>query len=109
METEKLEEDTLFLAATRPALVAGVPLPLVAVFMMLAGFIIVLIQNPLYELLIVPLWFGARILVSRDYNAVNVVFIYLRTAGRSIDSAVWGGASVSPNPLKVSKRGRGML
>jgi type IV secretion system protein VirB3 len=105
---ERLEEDTLYLAATRPALFAGVPLPVAGALLMLAGFLIVLLQNPLYESVMVPLWFGARIAVSRDYNAVNVVYLYLRTAARSIDSPKWGGASVSPNPLRVPARGRGM-
>ena len=76
---------------------------------MLAGFIIVIIQNPLYEVVMLPLWFGARVLVSRDYNAVNVVMLFLRSAGRSIDNPAWGGASVSPNPVRVPKRGRGMI
>ncbi len=84
------------------------PLPVAAAFLMLAGFIIVIGQNPLYELVMAPLWFGARLMVSRDYNAVNVVVLHLRTAARAIDGATWGGASVSPNPLRVPARGRGM-
>lgn len=108
MNEEKLQDEPLFLAATRPALVGGVPLPLAGVFLMLAGFIIVLFQNPLYELLMGPIWIGARVLVSRDYNAADVVFLYLRTKARSIDSSLWGGASVSPNPVKLPKRGRGI-
>jgi len=106
---ERLEEDTLYLAATRPALFAGVPLPVAGAFLMLAGFLIVLLQNPLYELMMLPLWFGARVVVSRDYNAVNVVYLYLLTAAREVDGASWGGASVSPNPVRVSAGGRGMI
>ena len=51
---ERLEEDTLYLAATRPALFAGVPLPVAGAFLMLAGFVIVILQNPLYELVMLP-------------------------------------------------------
>ena len=105
---ERLEEDTLYIAATRPALFAGVPLPVAGAFLMLAGFVIVILQNPLYELVMLPLWAGAKVVVSRDYNAVNVVYLYLLTAARGVDAAAWGGASVSPNPIKVSSRGRGM-
>lgn len=105
---EPLEVDTLYLAATRPALFMGVPLVLAVGFMMLAGFIIVLLENPLYELVLVPLWLAARVLVSRDYNAVGVTVLFLRTAGRSVDGAIWGGASVTPLPIRSSKRGRGM-
>lgn len=107
--SEPLEESTLYLAATRPALFAGVPLPLAGVFLMAAGFIIVFLQNPFYETLLLPAWMAGRVLVARDYNAANVAFLWLRTSGRNIDSAVWGGATVSPNPLKVPLRGRGII
>lgn len=106
---ERLEEDTLYLAATRPALFAGVPLPVAGIMLMIAGFVIVLFKNPLYELVMLPLWFGTRIVMARDYNAVNVVLLFLRTAGRSVDSPTWGGSSVSPNPIRVPARGRGVI
>jgi type IV secretion system protein VirB3 len=105
---EPLETDTLYLAATRPALFMGVPLTIGVGFMMLGGFIIVLLENPLYELVLIPLWLAARVLVARDYNAVGIAVLFLRTAGRSVDSIMWGGASVASLPIKVSKRGRGM-
>jgi type IV secretion system protein VirB3 len=93
---ERLEEDTLYLAATRPALFAGVPLPVAGAFLMLAGFVIVILQNPLYEMVMGPLWFGAKVLVSRDYNAVNVVYLYLRTAARGVDGSAWEGQLSAP-------------
>lgn len=107
--SDRLEEATLYLAATRPALFLGVPLTLAGLFMMLAGFLIVIVQNPLYEIVLVPLWFGARLLVERDYNAASVVLLFLQTAGRSVDGSIWGGASVSPNPIRVPPRGRGIV
>ena len=106
---EPLETDTLYLAATRPAMFVGVPLTVGAMLLMLAGFIVVLLKNPLYLFVMVPLWFAARELVARDYNAVGVVLLYLRTAGRSVDSRRWGGASVTPLPIRIHNRGRGML
>lgn len=106
---EQLEEDPLYLAATRPALFAGVPLTVAGALLMVAGFLIVLLKNPLYEAAMIPLWFGVKTVVERDYNAVDVVVLYLRTAGRSIDGTEWGGASVSPNPIRVPARGRGMV
>lgn len=105
---EPLETDTLYLAATRPAMFMGVPLALGAILLMLAGFIVVLLKNPLYLLVMVPLWFAARELVARDYNAVGVVLLYLKTAGRSVDSGSRGGASVTPLPIRTRNRGRGM-
>jgi type IV secretion system protein VirB3 len=105
---EPLEVDTLYLAATRPAMFMGVPLALGAIFLMLTGLIVVVFKNPLYLAIMIPLWLAARELVARDYNAVGVVVLYLRTAGRSVDSHKWGGASVSPLPIRIRNRGRGM-
>ena len=106
---EPLEIDTLYLAATRPAMFMGVPLAVGALLMMLCGLIVVIMKNPLYLGVMVPLWFGARELVARDYNAVGVVLLYLRTAGRSVDNHLWGGASISPFPIRIKNRGRGMI
>lgn len=106
---EPLEADTLYLAATRPAMFMGIPLVLVALLLMLAGLIVVLLKNPLYLLIIAPLWFATRELASRDYNAVGVVLLFLRTSGRAVDSRKWGGASVSPCPIHFARRGRGMI
>lgn len=106
---EDLEDSTLYIAATRPALFAGVPLPVAGMFLMGAGFVIVFFKNPLFEIIMLPLWLGTRILVAKDYNAANVLMLWLLTAGRSVDSHVWGGATVSPNPIKAAKRGRGMM
>ena len=59
---------------------------------LLGGFIIVLLENPLYELVLIPLWLAAKVLVSRDYNAVGVAMLFLRTAGR--ETALAGFAIV---------------
>ena len=106
---EPLETDTLYLAATRPAMVYGVPLTVFAILLMVAGFIIVLMRDPLYLLLMVPLFYATREVVARDYNAIGVVLLYLRTSGRSVDTRQWGGASVAPFPVRIRNRGRGML
>jgi len=106
---ERLEESMLYLAATRPALFFGVPLPVAGLFLMLAGFLIVLLKNPIFELIMLPLWGGARFIVARDYNAANVLLLWLHTAGRNVDGPIWGGSTLSPNPIKVGPRGRGMV
>jgi type IV secretion system protein VirB3 len=106
---EPLEPDTLYLAATRPAMFMGVPLTVGAILLMLAGLIVVVLKNPLYLAVMAPLWFAAHELVARDYNAVGVVLLYLRTAGRSVDNRTWGGASLSPAPIRIRNRGRGII
>lgn len=43
---EPLETDTLYLAATRPAMFMGVPLAVGAILLMLTGLIVVIFKNP---------------------------------------------------------------
>lgn len=106
---EELETDTLYLAATRPPLIFGVPLVVCGFLIIMTGLVVVLMRNPLYLASVIPVWLGARVLVARDYNAMGVVYLYLKTAGRSVDSPRWGGASVTPFPIRIQKRGRGMV
>ncbi|MBB3175240.1 type IV secretion system protein VirB3 [Endobacter medicaginis] len=106
---EKLEEETLYLAATRPALFMGIPLSLAGVLVMAAGLVVVIFKNPLYLILMGPIYGAARILVARDYNAVRVVGLWFRTKGRKVDKHVWGGSTVSNFPLDVPKSGRGIV
>ena len=78
---------------------------------MLAGFVIVIMQNPLYELTMLPLWFGAKVIVERDYNAVNVVYLFLRTAARGVDSSPMGRGvgQPQPNPRAEPWPGHGVM
>ena len=106
---EPLEEVPLFVAAPRPALVAGMPIGLAVAFLMAFALIMIFGENPLYELVLVPVWFGARLLVRYDYNAVRIVALWLQSSARSIDAHRWGGASPAPFPLRRSHRPRGIF
>jgi len=105
---ESLEASPLFVAATRPALVAGMPIGLAVAFMMAFALIMIFGENPLYELVLVPGWFGARLLVRYDYNAVRIVALWLQTSARSLDAHRWGGASPAAFPVRQSRRPRGI-
>ena len=106
---ELLEEAPLFVAATRPALVAGMPIGLAVAFMMVFALIMILGQNPFYELGLVPLWFGARMIVRYDYNGVRIVTLWLQSSAQSFDAHRWGGASPSPFPVRCASRPRGIF
>ena len=105
---EKLTETPLHVAATRPALLCGMPLELAAFFFVSFGVITVIAHNALYGLVVVPVWWAAHLLVRRDYNAIRVTFLWLLTSACALDSHLWGGASISTLPIKPSKRPRGM-
>jgi type IV secretion system protein VirB3 len=105
---EPLESSPLFVAATRPALVAGMPIGLAVAFMMAFALIMIFGEDPLYELVLVPVWFGARLIVRYDYNGVRIVALWLQTSARSIDAHRWGGASPAPFPVRQARHPRGI-
>jgi type IV secretion system protein VirB3 len=105
---QPLEESPLFVAATRPALVAGMPIGLAVAFLLAFALIIIFAENPLYEIILLPAWFGARLLLRYDYNAVRIVALWLQTSARSLDAHRWGGASPAPFPIRRTRRPRGI-
>ena len=100
---EPLADTPLFVAATRPALVAGMPIGLAVAFMMVFALIMIFGEDPLYEVVLVPLWFAARMVVRYDYNGVRIVGLWLRSSARSIDAHRWGGSSPAPFPIRRSR------
>ena len=64
---EDLDEATLFVAATRPALLLGLPFGVVVLFLVALGLIMVILENPFYELFLIPLWFVARQLTTAHW------------------------------------------
>ena len=109
---EPLTEDPLHVAATRPALMWGLPLPLaLALFVIGAEVQVVFkgVTGVAWALaVVVPVWIAARFLVARDYNAVGVAVLWLNTSARGLDSSDWGGASVAPMPVRGTRGPRGM-
>jgi type IV secretion system protein VirB3 len=106
---ERLDETTLFVAATRPALILGLPIGVFVLLLMAAALIVIFARNPLYAGTVIPAWFAAQLLVRYDYNATRVCGLWLQTKCRSIDTPVWGGASPAPFPVKPSRHPRGIL
>jgi type IV secretion system protein VirB3 len=108
---DQLAEDPVNLALTRPAMLFGVPLEIACVLFILGGWMIAIVGNgnPFYGATVAPLWWMASLVVRRDYNAIRVLFLWLRTAGSGRDNAVWGGSSVSPFPIQPPRVGRGII
>ncbi len=105
---QALNVTPLHVAATRPAMLWGLPLQLVAAFVVAFGITAVAMHNALYGMWLVPLWGASALLVRRDYNAVGVSFLWLRTSAFALDSHLWGGASISPLPINLPSRPRGI-
>ena len=106
---DRLTEDTLFLACTRPALVAGVPMEAVALNVMVTATIFLAANSPLYLLIAPALHLVFRAICKHDPNAFRVLFQFLETKGRSRNSALWGGNSASPLPLLRRRRAEAVM
>ena len=108
---DALAEDPINLAMTRPAMLFGVPLEIACLLFIAGGLAITILGdgNPFYGVLVAPFWWLASLIVRRDYNAIRVAMLWLKTAGTARDGALWGGASVSPFPLRSVASGRGVL
>lgn len=98
MAEERLIEDPLFLACTRPAMVMGVPMEAMGVNVILSG-VVFLVGGSLLNLLIAPaLHLVFRAVCRTDHNAFRLLFAYVDTKGRARNGATWGGSSPTPLP-----------
>lgn len=97
---ERLAEDTLFLACTRPAMVAGVPMEAVGLNLIVSATVFLAAHSPFYLLIAPVLHVVFRAICKHDHNAFRVLWQYVETKGRSRNSAAWGGSSATPLPLR---------
>jgi len=97
---ERLAEDTLFLACTRPAMVGGVPMEAVGVNLIVTATAF-LAAHSLFYLLIAPvIHLVFRAVCKHDHNAFRVLWSFIDTKGRARNGATWGGSSSTPLPLR---------
>lgn len=99
MADERLVEDPLFLACTRPAMVLGVPMEAMGVNVILSGLVFLVGGSLLYLLVAPALHLVFRAVCRTDHNAFRLLFVYVDTKGRSRNGALWGGSSTSPLSL----------
>jgi type IV secretion system protein VirB3 len=96
----RLTEDPLFLACTRPATVAGVPMEAMGVNLIVSATVF-LAAHALVWLLVAPaLHLVFRAICRHDANAFRVLWQYVETKGRCRTGAAWGGSSATPLPLR---------
>lgn len=102
---EVMARNPLFLAVTRPALFAGIPIE-AAVFVLLCSVITLIgTSNPVYGLVVAAVMFGlSRLIVRHDVNAFRLIFLWGRTKAANRNRVFWGGSSYTPLPLNGIKR-----
>jgi type IV secretion system protein VirB3 len=97
---ERLVEDTLFLACTRPAMVAGVPMEAMGLNLIVSATVFLAAHSPLYLLIVPVLHVVFRAICKHDHNAFRVLWLFVETKGRARNGASWGGSSSTPLPLR---------
>ncbi|WLS04922.1 type IV secretion system protein VirB3 [Shinella oryzae] len=97
-----LEEDTLFIACTRPAMFAGVTIEAMGVNVIVTTIFYLAAGSVAYALVGVVFHFLFRALVKHDHNMFRIAIAWVETRGRSRNTVHWGGTSISP--LRLSRR-----
>ena len=97
-----LEEDTLFIACTRPAMIAGVTMEAMGMNIMLTTILYIVAGSIAYALVGVVFHLVFRALVKHDHNMFRILLAWVETRGRSRNNAYWGGATLSP--LKLARK-----
>lgn len=97
---DRLAEDTLFLACTRPALVLGVPMEAMGVNLIVSSVAFLAGGSLLYLLIAPALHLVLQAICKADPNAFRVLYLFVETRGRARNGGLWGGSSASPLPLR---------
>lgn len=99
MTEERLIEDPLFLACTRPAMVLGVPMEAMGVNVIVSGLVFLVGGSLLYLLVAPVLHLVFRAICKVDHNAFRLLLVFVDTKGRARNGGLWGGSSPTPLPL----------
>ncbi|WP_340644172.1 type IV secretion system protein VirB3 [Phenylobacterium sp.] len=104
-----LVEDTLFLACTRPATVAGAPMEAMGLNLIVSASLFLAAHSLLYLLVAPVLHMVFREICRHDPNAFRVLWMYLQTKARCRTRALWGGSSATPLPLRRRYQAKDLL
>ena len=100
MEKVKMNEDVLFLALTRLAMIFGIPVEAFAMCCGIGGLAMIAGDSIFYLPIAIPLLGVSRLIVERDQNAFQILFRWLDTNARCRNRSLWGGSSTSPLRLR---------
>ena len=104
IEAARLTEDTLFLACTRPAMIAGVTMEAMALNVMFSCILFLVAGSIVYGLVAIPIHGLCRIICRHDPNMFRILLAWIETPRAHAQRAFWGGSSCTP--LKLVRRYR---
>ena len=105
MDDEKLTEEPLFLAVTRPTMWLGVPIEASLPIALAACLTLIITGNPLYALALACAFLAiARLITRHDANAFRLLWLWTMTKARCRNRTWLGGSSYSPLPINGARR-----
>jgi type IV secretion system protein VirB3 len=103
---EKLNEDILFLACTRPAAFAGAPMEAWFVIIVSTGVVFLAGGSLLYLASGFFSYAACRVICKHDPNQFSVLFAWAGTKLRCRTRAYWGASSASPLRVREPRNWR---
>lgn len=97
--TVALEEDTLFLACTRPAMIGGVTMEAMGINMIFTTILFIVAGSVAYALVGLVFHVIFKAIVKHDHNMFRVLMGWIETRGRARNPGFWGGSSLTPMKL----------
>lgn len=94
-----LEEDTLFLACTRPAMIGGVTMEAMGINMIFTTILFIVAGSVAYALVGLVFHVIFKAIVKHDHNMFRVMLGWIETRGRTRNCGFWGGSSLTPMKL----------
>lgn len=94
--SDTVTEDTLFLACTRPAMIAGVTMEAMGANMILTTVSFILAGSILYALVGMVFHMAFKMAVKHDHNMFRILLAWMGTRGRARNTGFWGGSSLTP-------------
>ncbi|WP_156851096.1 type IV secretion system protein VirB3 [Bartonella refiksaydamii] len=95
-EHDRLKEDTLFLACTRPAMIAGVTVEAMGLNAMGTLILFIMTGNIFLITFGVIGHFIFKEILKHDHNKFRILLTWQKTYIFARNSSLWGGGSLSP-------------
>ncbi|EJF92287.1 hypothetical protein ME9_01689 [Bartonella taylorii 8TBB] len=95
-ERDKLTEDTLFLACTHPAMIAGVTVEAMGLNAMGTLILFIMTGNIFFIAFGIAGHFIFKEILKHDHNKFRILLTWQKTSIFARNSSLWGGGSISP-------------
>jgi len=103
-KSDKIHKDILFVAMTRVPTILGVPYVAFVLELVFASVTNVLVGNPLYALLVLPVHAVFYLVSARDAGIFAEIEVWTKTIGRCLNKRFWGAGSFSPVVIRKWKK-----